>query len=675
VLGSFLRAFGLRADQMPLERAARIDRYRDLVRRRRLLVVLDNVARTEDVAALLPTGVGSLAIVTSRTRLTALTSRHGALPVVLDRIDQASALSLLSRFASVRRGRVPEAIEDIARACDGHPLALCLVGARIATRPEEPVTSVAEALTASTRRIPTLDRYAEAGDTVADVFGWSYASLSKEQAYVFRMLGLSVSASLDLPAAASLIGADESAVRPVLAALVDDHLLTVVGSDRYRMLDLLAEYAAALADDTDTLAERTAALDRLYAHHLDRSRAAVHAIWPNEIDPGTSRFGDSATARAWLDEHRVDLLAGALHAGGVVRPQHVIDLSTSLYRYLDHGGHLDQATQLNDAALAAARALGDQLATARALGLGGALLIRLGEAERAEAVLREAEELFAGLGYARGRAVALGNLGRAAARQGRFTDAAARQSEALKLFREIGDRSAEARTLTNLGIVLEARGEWAEALEHHEAARVIAEAENTPDALARALGSIAGVLGAQGRLAEARERYEDALERFRELGDQIGTATTLTNLGRIGVDQGEPARAITLHEEALGIFEEVGDRANATETLNNLGVALLAAGSPEAARHRHQAALRRAQQSGDRHEAARAHAGLAAVHAYWAGSGRADEINQAGEHAACAASIFHELGLPLPAPLVRLLEHVGNARFLQGRTAPLVSDC
>ena len=83
VLESFLRTLGVSPDSIPVGREARVAQYRDLTRRRTMLVVLDNVRSSEDAATLLPTGPGSLAIVTSRERLTTLTARHGALALVL----------------------------------------------------------------------------------------------------------------------------------------------------------------------------------------------------------------------------------------------------------------------------------------------------------------------------------------------------------------------------------------------------------------------------------------------------------------------------------------------------------------------------------------------------------------------------------------------------------------
>ena len=240
VLVSFLAALGVSRNKLPAERSERLARYRELIRRRSMLVILDNVGSSDDVIKLLPTGPGSLAIITSRQRLTTLTVRHSAVPIVLGPIDEPASVALLHRLSGGRVGRTSVVMRNIARACGGHPLALCLVGARIATRPEESLPPLAAALAEPGQRIPTLDRYAERGDAVADVFGWSHQSLADLPARVFRLLGLTPCASLDLPAAACLTGLPEDVLRPVLAELLRrssahqrrPRRLRHVGSDR-----------------------------------------------------------------------------------------------------------------------------------------------------------------------------------------------------------------------------------------------------------------------------------------------------------------------------------------------------------------------------------------------------------------------------------------------------------
>ena len=87
VLESFLRALGVAPDQIPADQPGRLHRYRELTRRRAMLVVLDNVASADEVSTLLPTGAGSLALVTSRRRLVELTANYGAWPIVPRRVS------------------------------------------------------------------------------------------------------------------------------------------------------------------------------------------------------------------------------------------------------------------------------------------------------------------------------------------------------------------------------------------------------------------------------------------------------------------------------------------------------------------------------------------------------------------------------------------------------------
>jgi tetratricopeptide (TPR) repeat protein len=648
VLVSFLDALGVGANLLPPDRATRLDRFRNLVRRRPILMVYDNVARSQDVEELLPTAAGSLAIVTSRTRLTALTARFGALAVVIHELDDVSAINLLSKIIGARANDDEQALRSIARACAGHPLALSMAGARIATHPDEPVTSVAKALAEPGRRLPALDRDAESGSALADVFGWSYRSLDAHHALAFRLIGLSPCPSVDVPTAARLVGVDVLLARTILSGLASAHLLTTPHDGRYAMLDIVAVYAASLAADAPA-GEARDALDRLYAYHLAMVNAAAERLWPTaaaSVQAGDA-FADAGAATAWLDEHRADLLAAALHDRGVERPEHIIAVAAGLFRYLDHGGYLDDATSLNAAAVAAARDLNDTVEVARSLNRLGAVLIRRGRLDDAQAALAEAASVYETAGDRRGQAIAIGNLGRVASRRGAHDEALTHQTQALELFRAIGDQIGEARTLTNLGIVREALDDLDMALRHHEDARRICEAEGVPDALARSVGSLAGLHRRRGDLVAATEHYDAALALFQTVGDRIGEATTLTNVGLVHEDRGEPLVAARLHEQAVRIFEAMDDRPNTLETLNNLATALLAAGRSTAAASRYHQAILVAEQVGDRAEAGRAHIGLVAAYARDAdrltGTARSTAVSLAHDHLRQARACYDEI--------------------------------
>ncbi|MEV6925871.1 tetratricopeptide repeat protein [Dactylosporangium sp. NPDC051485] len=657
VLGLFLSALGVPGEQLSVDPDARLARYRDLVRQRRVLIVLDNVETTAEAAALLPTGPGSLAVVTSRQRLTTLTAVHHAQAIVLETIDDAAAVALLQRLIGTRPDVDTTALREIARICGCYPLALCLIGARLATRPEEPVKAVTDALVTGVGLIPELDRYAERGASVSDVIGLSYRAMDEGASRVFRALGVSPCRSLDVPAVAALCGLDPATTLRALESLLAGHLVTVPAPGRYGMLDLIAEYAAAV--DAEPTAVRDA-LDRLCGHQASTARAYAHRLWPMEVPDDSGLDVDTAEALRWLDDHRDDLITAALHEAGQARPEHVVAIADSLFRYLDHGGYLDDAMRLNRAAVAAAETLGDAQTLADARRRLGAVLIRCGLLDEAVDALERAGQAYFDLGDSRGRAISLGNLARVAARQGRYDDAIAMHEQALTLFRACGDRVGQARTLTNVGLVCEQSGDLGAALRHHTAALELCRTLDIPDATARALGSVAGMLRAEGRLAEAAEHYEQALASFDLLGDRIGAASTLTYLGLLRLDQGNPVGATELHERAQKIFEQAGDPGKTVETLNNLGTAQLAAGRPTAALASHQRALHLADSLGDLGEAARAETGLAQVYAWRASQSPTprEDRTYANVHLANAHRRYERLNVEIPQQLARLSEQL-----------------
>ncbi|HZN17780.1 MAG TPA: DUF4062 domain-containing protein [Micromonosporaceae bacterium] len=95
VLTAFLRALGVPAADIPHEADELAARYRTLLDGRRMLVVLDNAASSEQVRLLLPGTRTVLTVVTSRDRLAALVVRHGARRVDLDLLPLDDAIELL----------------------------------------------------------------------------------------------------------------------------------------------------------------------------------------------------------------------------------------------------------------------------------------------------------------------------------------------------------------------------------------------------------------------------------------------------------------------------------------------------------------------------------------------------------------------------------------------------
>ena len=99
--------------------------FRSALAGKRVLLVLDNAASTEQVRPLLPGTSGCLVLVTSRHRLSGLAARHGARRITLGTLDPNSAVTLLTgRIGLELTRREPGACWDLARLCGFLPLAL-----------------------------------------------------------------------------------------------------------------------------------------------------------------------------------------------------------------------------------------------------------------------------------------------------------------------------------------------------------------------------------------------------------------------------------------------------------------------------------------------------------------------------------------------------------------------
>lgn len=145
LLARFLSDLGVRHDSLPDDTDDRALLFRTALAERRVLLVLDNARNAAHVAALLPAGGPSAALITSRQLLADL---PGAVKVPLAPLAESDQHALLARLCGEERvRREPEALADIMTACGGLPLALHIVGGRLASRPAWPLALLAKRLT------------------------------------------------------------------------------------------------------------------------------------------------------------------------------------------------------------------------------------------------------------------------------------------------------------------------------------------------------------------------------------------------------------------------------------------------------------------------------------------------------------------------------------------------
>src|SRR5205823_8187822 len=112
-LASLLLTAGVPAAAIPPGLQARAGRWRDQVAGQRILLLLDDAAGHEQVRPLLPGTAGSLVLVTSRRRLTAL---EDATAISLDTLPPGEAGVLLARLtARAGIGAADPAVGEITR--------------------------------------------------------------------------------------------------------------------------------------------------------------------------------------------------------------------------------------------------------------------------------------------------------------------------------------------------------------------------------------------------------------------------------------------------------------------------------------------------------------------------------------------------------------------------------
>ncbi|WP_103956353.1 AfsR/SARP family transcriptional regulator [Nonomuraea solani] len=571
VLEDLLRSLGCPDRAVPPVLDERVRLYRSMTARKRLLVVLDDAADEAQVRPLLPTGPGSVTLVTSRSSLAGL---EAARAYELGVLGEDEAVALLGGVAGPERTAAePEAALRIVRLCGHLPLALRIAGSRLARKPGWTLDHLAGRLSDERRRLDELS----AGDlAVRGSLGLGYRGLPDPERRLLRELG-----ALSAPDFAPWVfGAD---LEPLAeAGLLQSRGLDEAGQERYGWHDLTRLYAAERLRDEDggparVLAVRAGAI-------LERTRQARESLLPAE--PGTGRTeahlpghpalslegvpvqghpGSSLPGypgsgletgwlrqeARWLSAERRFLVASVedFFRAGLYEP--AWRLAFYLVPLFELGAHHDDWHATTATGLDAARAAGHRHGEALLL-RGLADLHRAeGRTEAAAAALRAAQPLVEGL-----------ELARVTLRLG-LVEADTRAAEraflrALRVFEEAGDRRGRADALRALGA---ARGDEGALVESLAAYQELGD----PRGEAEALLDLARLHLAAGRHPQARDCAERRLKVNRRLGDRLPEAVAQLVLAEIAQAEGNQEAAAAAARAALETFTSYGDHRNAAQ--------------------------------------------------------------------------------------------------------------
>ncbi|MEV4315306.1 tetratricopeptide repeat protein [Actinocrispum sp. NPDC049592] len=577
-LRGFLEALGVGRDHQPSELDAQAALYRSKIADKRMLIVLDNAATTDQVIPLLPGTATCTVLITSRNRLPALLTRHGARPLHLDVLTDAESRGLLA--AALGQDRVTaakEAVADLIALCGGFPLALGLIAARAAAEPHLPLAETVAALRGL--GLDALDSDDPSASLPA-VLSWSLRRLTDLQRTVFGLLGIAPGPDIGLPAVASLTGLPARETHAVLRELADASLIDCAPGGRYSMHDLVRAYATTHAHTTFLEPVRTAALERVVDFYLHTARTAHRLLAPYDVPIRPDRHApegrphplpDQPAAMAWLEAEHPHLLA-AQHMAVIHHRHHsAVHLAWNLTVFHWRRGHRHDDLTVWQAALNAAEHLMDFVPRISAHRYLGRAHSRLGQHEQASKHLDQALALAQHHCDILQQAHTHYEFSMSCQRRGDDREALIHAQQSLDLYRTTDNQVLEAKALNLVGWYAARLGEYDAARGHCQAALTLHRHHHDPDGgEAYALDSLGFIDHRTGDHHQAIRHYQQALALFRNLGNIYDVADTLDRLGHPHVALGQYDQARVVWREALTLYREQGRNTDAERVQQQL---------------------------------------------------------------------------------------------------------
>ncbi|MFD6950865.1 hypothetical protein A6A08_19180 [Nocardiopsis sp. TSRI0078] len=564
VLYDFLYALGTPREEIPSAPAERASALRSRTAGKRLLIILDNVQDSAQIRPLLTGHAGCTTLVTSRNALESLAVTHGVGHVHLAPLDDARSVEVL-RAVLHRPPDDQDALLELARLCDGLPLALRITAARLTAARGQTLNSLVRRLASEQRRLAELSR----GEVkLTATFALSYRTLSPDAARLFRCLGLVHSSEVPEWAMAAFLGTTsaEDALN-ALEELLDSHLIELVGEDRvgqprYRVYDLLRLYARECAKFVDTDEERRAAVERFLGGWLHLLREAdrhgsggidielrgASPMWcpdPVEVEKCMS------SPAVWRHTERHSLSRAVEHAADTGLDEFAWELAVSAMPRFLYEGQIEDWHHTHQHALRSVRAKGNRRGEA-------ALLFSLGNAraesgEGTDAHYRKALEIFTEVGDDRGRGLVLLRLSAESRSSGDLTRALDQCLRAREAIERTDDTVGRTWVLLALSRVRIQHGDLEGARSDLLAVQEALDGDPHWPVRAHTLRRWGELRQADGDHPGAISAFTEALELARSGSDLLGQAHLLLDLAHVRLADGDDHTAHELAASSLDL--------------------------------------------------------------------------------------------------------------------------
>jgi predicted ATPase/DNA-binding SARP family transcriptional activator len=546
---------------------ATVERLKQTLRPRTMLLVLDNFERVDEAAPLVSELLAAVpelkVLVTSRVVLR-LSGEHeypvpplrvpeSALVRDLDALARNESVALfVARARAVKHDFVlsrenAEAVAAICVGLDGLPLALELAAARVTLhRPaelRERLEQRLEVLTGGPRDVPARHQ------TLRATIDWSYELLTSDERELFARLAV-FAGGCTLDAVEPVCEAPLETLEALLAKSLLQGEHVGGGEPRFRMLETVREYALErfeASGDAERVRERHA------AYFADLAEIAGAALWgpvqgPQRVpwlDRLEAEHDNLRVALSWSEQHdseRALRIAGALidfwadrsyireglawlerslaQPGPLPAPLSAKALHGASYLAFLQGEY-ERGDQLGDAALALFQQLGDREGAGRTLHVLGWAATHRGDLERAAMLATGSLALARELGHTRGIIVSLSSLAIVQANRGDHERAVGLLEDALVLAREHGDRLSEAGILGALGAIAAERGDDEAARPLLRESLSLLHDDGHVRGVAGCLQGIAGLAQRSGRAEIAATLFAAAAELREALGASL----------------------------------------------------------------------------------------------------------------------------------------------------------
>jgi CRP-like cAMP-binding protein/tetratricopeptide (TPR) repeat protein len=528
VLGAILRALGLPGETVPRSEGELTELYRGLVFGRNVLLILDDVERADQVMRLLPRTASCAVIVTTRRRLTGLNGAH----IMLGPLAGPDAVALVGSIAPTASESTRAAL---AQMCEHHPLAISVAAAGLN------------------------ERNLSGQDGPQSAFMLGYRNLPAEHRMLFRFVSLSAGPDFSVAALAALADLPVERVLELLGDLEQANLVTASGPHRYRIHDLLREFALDRVQLENNEDHRTAAVGRILDHYLTSARRHSDALASGHRPLSASACSRNAVLE-WFERERFCLVAAVRQAAETGRHSVAYGLARACFDFLELRRYGRNNIEIHKIGLRSAQILGDQESIAHMLRHLAVVQQALGANIEAIAYAWMAGQIFSTLGDQHGMALVEENLASVYEVLDRYAEALNSATTARMLHKATGDRRGEAAALIVMADVQRKQGLLEPPLQQAEEALRICKALGDRRGEALALRARARILFEKQDWAETQRDAHRALALCREIHDTYGESWAYIWLARASLQLGEIVEGRQYARKGLDLCRAGADR-------------------------------------------------------------------------------------------------------------------